>query len=187
MPAPCSAMCQPQGTPARLDVVAVAGHWLASAVTGKPWLSVTTSQCLPGEGLLFPWLQEGAGQSDGLQPCHSVPRLCCMCAAAAGPCSSCQSCCSAQELGSGAGCGTDCLGHPGLFWGLREYSLVCWHLPLCPSVLSALGELGMRLRDRGLMQAIGELWKLLGCCRSNFTFLFLSFSPPFLFPSPYRC
>lgn len=34
------------------------------------------------------------------------------------------------------------------------------------------------------MQAIGELWKLLWCCRSNFTFLFLSFSPPFLFPSP---
>lgn len=34
------------------------------------------------------------------------------------------------------------------------------------------------------MQAVGELWELHGCCGSNFTFLFLSFSSPFLFPSP---
>ena len=65
--------------------------------------------------------------------------------------------------------------------------MVCWHLRLYPSVLPALGKLGVSLGVEGLVQAIGELWKLLRCCASNFTFRFLSFSPPFLFPFPYRC
>lgn len=34
-------------------------------------------------------------------------------------------------------------------FGAWEHSLVCWHPPLCPRVLSALGELGVRLRDKG--------------------------------------
>lgn len=137
LPVPCSGMCQPVGTPARLDTVAVAGQWLASAVAGKRFLSVTTGRCLPGEVLLCLWLQEGAGQGEGLQLCHTVlPRFCCMCPAPAGPCSSCQSCHSAQELGNGAGCDIDCPGHPGLFWGLGAQSGLLASTPVSQSALS---------------------------------------------------
>lgn len=62
--------------------------------------------------------------------------------------------------------------------------MVCLCMPLLPSVLPALGKLAVGLRGRwtgaGHRRALETSW----CCGSNFTFLFLSFSPPFLFPSP---
>lgn len=69
--------------------------------------------------------------------------------------------------------------------GQGRHRVLCWQCPRSPPCSQPRASWTQVVG--GVVQAVGELWKLLGCSGSNFTFLLFLSLLPFSFPLPYRC